>query len=127
MDTLQTGRADPAPARLGGHSRHLLRLGRAKFVRKGTDLLVVHEVGWDLGFEVLENTVVILGAGGAVVETAAGGKRLIADDERSGPDRGDGGGDGAGAGHACVSRADSPGEGPRLLAGFAAADGGDHE
>ncbi len=57
----------------------LLRRGRAKLARKGADLLVVNEVGWDRGFESSENTVVILGAGGAVVGTATGSKRLVAD------------------------------------------------
>ena len=57
----------------------LIRRGRAKLARKGADLLVVNEVGWDLGFEADRNAVVILGAGGAVVGTAAGSKRLVAD------------------------------------------------
>ncbi len=57
----------------------LIRRGRAKLARKGADLLVVNEVGWERGFETPENAVVILGADGAVVGTATGSKRLVAE------------------------------------------------
>jgi phosphopantothenoylcysteine decarboxylase/phosphopantothenate--cysteine ligase len=40
---------------------------------------VVNEVGWERGFETPENAVVILGADGAVVGTATGSKRRVAE------------------------------------------------
>lgn len=52
---------------------------RAKPILKGTDQLVVNEIGWEIGFGVPESAVVILGAGGTVIGTVAGGNRLIAD------------------------------------------------
>ncbi|HET9127553.1 MAG TPA: phosphopantothenoylcysteine decarboxylase, partial [Propionibacteriaceae bacterium] len=57
----------------------LLERGRRKLARKGADLLVVNEVGWTVGFEASDNTVVVLGAGGAVVAEASGSKREVAD------------------------------------------------
>ena len=56
----------------------LLDRARRKQERKGVDLLVVNEVGWEQGFERTENTVHILGRGGAVVATASGSKRAVA-------------------------------------------------
>ncbi|MDD7963704.1 phosphopantothenoylcysteine decarboxylase domain-containing protein, partial [Microbacterium thalli] len=56
----------------------MLDRARAKQQRKGVDLLVVNEVGWDRGFERSENTVHILGPGGAVAGTASGSKREVA-------------------------------------------------
>lgn len=55
-------------------------LGRArrKKERKGVDLLVVNEVGWERGFENAENAVHILGDGGMVAGTASGSKRAVA-------------------------------------------------
>lgn len=47
--------------------------------RKGVDLIAVNEVGWDTGFEVNENRLVVLGADDAVVADIAGSKREVAD------------------------------------------------
>ncbi|WEG09298.1 bifunctional phosphopantothenoylcysteine decarboxylase/phosphopantothenate--cysteine ligase CoaBC [Microbacterium horticulturae] len=57
----------------------LLARGRRKLERKGADLLVVNEVGWEKGFEASANEVVVLGRGGQVVAEAAGTKRAVAD------------------------------------------------
>lgn len=56
----------------------LLARARGKQQRKGVDLLVVNEVGWERGFESAENAVHILGPGGAEVGTASGSKRAVA-------------------------------------------------
>ncbi|MEV8264596.1 bifunctional phosphopantothenoylcysteine decarboxylase/phosphopantothenate--cysteine ligase CoaBC [Microbacterium sp. NPDC077057] len=56
----------------------LLARARGKQERKGVDLLVVNEVGWEQGFERGENAVHILGPGGVVARTAAGSKREVA-------------------------------------------------
>nr|WP_239528037.1 bifunctional phosphopantothenoylcysteine decarboxylase/phosphopantothenate--cysteine ligase CoaBC [Microbacterium esteraromaticum] len=58
----------------------LLERARRKRERKGVDLLVVNEVGWDRGFESGENAVHVIGDGGAVVARASGSKRSVADD-----------------------------------------------
>lgn len=58
----------------------LLARARRKRERKGVDLLVVNEVGWDRGFEAAENTVQVIGEGGAVLAKASGSKRAVADD-----------------------------------------------
>ncbi|WP_193597276.1 bifunctional phosphopantothenoylcysteine decarboxylase/phosphopantothenate--cysteine ligase CoaBC [Microbacterium sp. YJN-G] len=58
----------------------MLARARRKRERKGVDLLVVNEVGWDRGFEALENAVQVIGEGGAVLARAAGSKRDVADD-----------------------------------------------
>src|SRR5690606_7995012 len=58
----------------------MLARARRKRERKGVDLLVVNEVGWDRGFEAAENTVQIIGDGGAVLAKASGSKRAVADD-----------------------------------------------
>lgn len=58
----------------------LLARARRKRERKGVDLLVVNEVGWDRGFEASENTVQVIGEGGAVLAKASGSKRAVADD-----------------------------------------------
>ena len=58
----------------------LLERARRKRERKGVDLLVVNEVGWDRGFESGENAVHVIGDGGAVVARASGTKRSVADD-----------------------------------------------
>jgi phosphopantothenoylcysteine decarboxylase/phosphopantothenate--cysteine ligase len=57
----------------------LLARGRRKLARKGADLLVVNEVGWDKGFEAGANEVVILGREGDAVAKASGTKRDVAD------------------------------------------------
>lgn len=56
----------------------LLARARRKQQRKGVDLLVVNEVGWERGFESAENTVHILGPGGREAGTASGSKRAVA-------------------------------------------------
>lgn len=57
----------------------LLERARRKRERKGVDLLVVNEVGWERGFEQSENEVRVIGEGGAVLARAAGSKREVAD------------------------------------------------
>ncbi|PRB11543.1 bifunctional phosphopantothenoylcysteine decarboxylase/phosphopantothenate--cysteine ligase CoaBC [Microbacterium sp. MYb62] len=61
-----------------GDERELLERARRKQARKGVDLLVVNEVGWDRGFESAENAVLVLGPAGAVVATSTGSKRAVA-------------------------------------------------
>jgi len=56
----------------------LLERARRKQQRKGVDLLVVNEVGWERGFESPANEVRVLGRGGDVVATAGGSKREVA-------------------------------------------------
>lgn len=56
----------------------LLSRARRKQQRKGVDLLVVNEVGWQRGFESAQNAVHILSADGAVVAAASGAKRAVA-------------------------------------------------
>ncbi|NJI57976.1 bifunctional phosphopantothenoylcysteine decarboxylase/phosphopantothenate--cysteine ligase CoaBC [Microbacterium oxydans] len=56
----------------------LLARARRKQQRKGVDLLVVNEVGWERGFESAENAVHILGPGGADAGAASGSKRAVA-------------------------------------------------
>ncbi|UYO97311.1 bifunctional phosphopantothenoylcysteine decarboxylase/phosphopantothenate--cysteine ligase CoaBC [Microbacterium sp. M28] len=58
--------------------QELLDRARRKRERKGVDLLVVNEVGWDRGFESAENTVQIVADTGVVGE-ASGTKRQVAD------------------------------------------------
>ena len=58
--------------------QELLDRARRKRERKGVDLLVVNEVGWDRGFESAENTVQIVADTGVVGE-ASGTKRAVAD------------------------------------------------
>ncbi len=57
----------------------LLERARRKRERKGVDLLVVNEVGWDRGFEVNDNAAQVIGEGGQVVARASGSKRVVAD------------------------------------------------
>ncbi|WP_417563875.1 bifunctional phosphopantothenoylcysteine decarboxylase/phosphopantothenate--cysteine ligase CoaBC [Microbacterium sp.] len=61
------------------HGDELLERGRRKLARKGCDLLVVNEVGWQAGFEATANAVVVLAAGGTVAAEASGTKREVAD------------------------------------------------
>lgn len=58
----------------------LLERARRKRERKGVDLLVVNEVGWDRGFESGQNAVQVIGEGGVVLARASGTKRSVADD-----------------------------------------------
>ena len=52
--------------------------GRAKLARKGCDLLVVNEVGEQLGFESADNAAVILGADGSQTTVPRGPKDRLA-------------------------------------------------
>ena len=56
----------------------LLARARGKQQRKGVDLLVVNEVGWERGFERTENAVRILGPAGVGAGVASGSKRAVA-------------------------------------------------
>jgi phosphopantothenoylcysteine decarboxylase/phosphopantothenate--cysteine ligase len=56
----------------------LLARARGKQQRKGVDLLVVNEVGWERGFESVENAVRILGPDGVDAGAASGSKRAVA-------------------------------------------------
>jgi phosphopantothenoylcysteine decarboxylase/phosphopantothenate--cysteine ligase len=58
----------------------MLARARRKRERKGVDLLVVNEVGWERGFEAADNTVQVIGEGGAVLARSSGTKRAVADD-----------------------------------------------
>jgi phosphopantothenoylcysteine decarboxylase/phosphopantothenate--cysteine ligase len=58
----------------------MLARARRKRERKGVDLLVVNEVGWDRGFESATNAVQVIGENGAVLSRATGSKRVVADD-----------------------------------------------
>ncbi|WP_423494369.1 bifunctional phosphopantothenoylcysteine decarboxylase/phosphopantothenate--cysteine ligase CoaBC [Microbacterium esteraromaticum] len=57
----------------------LLARARRKRERKGADLLVVNEVGWQRGFETAENAVHVIGDEDEVLATASGTKRVVAD------------------------------------------------
>ena len=61
-----------------GDEEELLARARRKRQRKGVDLLVVNEVGWERGFEAGENEVMVLGSDGLVTATASGSKRVVA-------------------------------------------------
>ncbi|MFD5226081.1 bifunctional phosphopantothenoylcysteine decarboxylase/phosphopantothenate--cysteine ligase CoaBC [Microbacterium sp. NPDC058342] len=63
-----------------GDGEELLARARRKRERKGVDLLVVNEVGWNRGFEAAENAVQVIGDAGAVLAKASGSKRDVADD-----------------------------------------------
>ncbi|MFC6355454.1 bifunctional phosphopantothenoylcysteine decarboxylase/phosphopantothenate--cysteine ligase CoaBC [Luethyella okanaganae] len=56
----------------------LLDLGRAKALRKGTDLLVLNRVGWNEGFATESNEVIVLDATGDKVVEASGSKSSVA-------------------------------------------------
>ena len=56
----------------------LIARARRKQQRKGVDLLVVNEVGWERGFESADNAVHILGPAGVIAGEAAGTKRAVA-------------------------------------------------
>ncbi|MEH3088683.1 MAG: bifunctional phosphopantothenoylcysteine decarboxylase/phosphopantothenate--cysteine ligase CoaBC [Microbacterium arborescens] len=56
----------------------ILDRARRKRERKGVDLLVVNEVGWDTGFGSGDNSVAVIGTGGAVLAEAAGSKAAVA-------------------------------------------------
>lgn len=58
----------------------LVERAQRKQQRKGVDVLVVNEVGWEHGFESSDNAVHILGGAGAVIAQASGTKRVVADE-----------------------------------------------
>ena len=60
------------------NEQELLDRARRKRERKGVDLLVVNEVGWEQGFEAADNTVQIVDAAG-IVGAVSGTKRQVAD------------------------------------------------
>ena len=66
-------------AETGDEHTSVLEHGRAKALRKGADLLVVNEVGAELGFGQPTNDVTILAKDGEICGAAAGTKREIAD------------------------------------------------
>jgi phosphopantothenoylcysteine decarboxylase / phosphopantothenate---cysteine ligase len=53
--------------------------GRAKLARKGSDLLVVNQVGEDLTFGRPDNAAVILGADGSRTDVPRGAKEALAE------------------------------------------------
>jgi phosphopantothenoylcysteine decarboxylase/phosphopantothenate--cysteine ligase len=57
----------------------LLEIGRAKLSRKGCDYLVVNRVGWNEGFALDTNTVLVLARGGTLALEASGSKLEVAD------------------------------------------------
>lgn len=65
-------------AEMPGDDETLVDRGRRKAARKGTDLLVVNEVGWAKGFEQSGNEVVFIGRDGVVLGTSAGSKDDVA-------------------------------------------------
>lgn len=65
-------------AETGDADGDVLSHGRAKARRKGADLLVLNEVGHDLGFGTPDNSVTFLTSEGEVVGSAAGSKREVA-------------------------------------------------
>jgi phosphopantothenoylcysteine decarboxylase/phosphopantothenate--cysteine ligase len=65
-------------AETGDDDGDVLTHGRAKLARKGCDLLVVNQVGPQLGFGRPDNAAVILGADGSEVDVALGPKAALA-------------------------------------------------
>lgn len=57
----------------------LIRIGKEKIARKGCDLLILNQVGWDQGFGTESNTVTVLASGGDILITATGSKMSVAD------------------------------------------------
>ncbi len=57
----------------------LIEIGRAKLAAKGSDFLVLNQVGWSQGFATESNEVVVLRRGGDIVMEAAGSKLSVAD------------------------------------------------
>ena len=57
----------------------LIELGRSKLAAKGSDFLVLNQVGWEQGFATESNEVVVLRRGGDIVMEAWGSKLSVAD------------------------------------------------
>jgi phosphopantothenoylcysteine decarboxylase / phosphopantothenate---cysteine ligase len=66
-------------AETGDADGDVLAHGRAKLARKGCDLLVVNEVGHGRGFEVPDNSGVVLASDGTATEVPSGPKEALAD------------------------------------------------
>ncbi|MEU1970919.1 bifunctional phosphopantothenoylcysteine decarboxylase/phosphopantothenate--cysteine ligase CoaBC [Microbacterium sp. NPDC019599] len=66
-------------AETAANEEELLDRARRKRRRKGVDLLVVNEVGWDKGFEASDNHVAVIDARDEVAAEASGTKREVAD------------------------------------------------
>ena len=66
-------------AETGDASGSVLDHGKRKLARKGCDLLVVNDVGEGRGFEVAENSAVVLDASGTVTDVPLGPKEDLAD------------------------------------------------
>jgi phosphopantothenoylcysteine decarboxylase / phosphopantothenate---cysteine ligase len=64
----------------GAETGDILANGRAKLVRKGSDLLVVNLVGNGLAFGTADNEAIVLGADGSEVVLPRGPKEQIADE-----------------------------------------------
>ncbi|MCD2498154.1 bifunctional phosphopantothenoylcysteine decarboxylase/phosphopantothenate--cysteine ligase CoaBC [Microbacterium nymphoidis] len=69
--------AAETPSEEGGEEEMLVR-ARRKRERKGVDVLVVNEVGWERGFEAPDNEVRVIGPDGIVIAAASGSKRRVA-------------------------------------------------
>ena len=66
-------------AETGDQHADWLAHGRAKLAAKGCDLLVVNRVGDGIGFEVAQNSAVVLAADGTTTEVPLGPKEDLAD------------------------------------------------
>jgi phosphopantothenoylcysteine decarboxylase/phosphopantothenate--cysteine ligase len=66
-------------AETGDASGSVLDHGQRKLARKGCDLLVVNDVGEGRGFEVAQNSAVVLDASGTVTDVPLGPKEDLAD------------------------------------------------
>lgn len=66
-------------AETGDESGSVLEYARQKAERKGADLLVVNQVGANIGFGDVESAITVLTAAGEVVAEAGGTKAVIAD------------------------------------------------
>jgi phosphopantothenoylcysteine decarboxylase/phosphopantothenate--cysteine ligase len=69
--------AAETPSEEGGEEEMLAR-ARRKRERKGADVLVVNEVGWERGFEAPDNEVRVIGPDGIVIAAVSGSKRRVA-------------------------------------------------
>ena len=75
----RAGRATQVIVGFAAETDDALANGRTKLASKGTDLLVVNEVGPTKGFDAAENAATILGADGTAVDVPAGPKAGLAD------------------------------------------------
>jgi phosphopantothenoylcysteine decarboxylase/phosphopantothenate--cysteine ligase len=66
-------------AETGDADGDVLAHGRAKLADKGCDLLVVNQVGAELGFERPDNAATVLGADGSEIDIPRGPKEALAD------------------------------------------------